>query len=123
MKGREDPGVEEAAMRSRKQLVVALVLTGCLMAPARADDFDREPIHYRTAEADNAVSRLQKRLDGQLRLGFDEKTGYLRSLLGQLQVPVSSQTLVFSKTSLQRNRIAPQTPRALYFNDDVYVGF
>jgi hypothetical protein len=31
--------------------------------------------------------------------------------------------LVFSKTSLQRNRIAPRTPRALYFGDDVYVGY
>jgi hypothetical protein len=31
--------------------------------------------------------------------------------------------LVFSKTSLQRHRIAPHTPRAVYFNDDVYVGF
>ena len=31
--------------------------------------------------------------------------------------------LVFSKTSFQRNRIGPRTPRALYFNDDVYVGY
>ncbi len=31
--------------------------------------------------------------------------------------------LVFSKTSFQRQRIAPRTPRALYFNDDVYVGY
>jgi hypothetical protein len=31
--------------------------------------------------------------------------------------------LVFSKTSLQRHRIGPRTPRAIYFNDDVYVGF
>ena len=30
--------------------------------------------------------------------------------------------LVFSKTSLQRHRIAPRTPRAIYFSDDVYVG-
>jgi hypothetical protein len=30
---------------------------------------------------------------------------------------------VFSKTSLQLRRISPRTPRALYFNDDVYVGF
>ena len=36
---------------------------------------------------------------------------------------MSSQMLVFSKTSLQRDRIAPRTPRALYFNDDVYIGF
>ena len=38
-------------------------------------------------------------------------------------MPVSSQMLVFSKTSLQRQRISPRHPRALYFNDDVYVGF
>src|SRR5688572_14478216 len=31
--------------------------------------------------------------------------------------------LVFSKTSFQRERISPRTPRALFFNDDVYVGF
>jgi hypothetical protein len=31
--------------------------------------------------------------------------------------------LVFSKTSLQRERISPHTPRALYFADDVYIGF
>jgi hypothetical protein len=31
--------------------------------------------------------------------------------------------LVFSKTSLQRDRISPRTPRAIYFNDDVYVGY
>ena len=39
-----------------------------------------------------------------------------------LEIPVSSQTLVFSKTSFQYRKISPQTPRALYFNDDVYVG-
>src|SRR5207244_2703749 len=27
------------------------------------------------------------------------------------------------KTSLQRQRISPRTPRALYFSDDVYVGY
>src|SRR3954454_2216396 len=106
--------IRQCVAGSGKRLVVVLLLAGLFAAPARADDFDREPIHYRTAEPDNAVSRLQKRLDGQLRLEFDEKTGYLRSLLEQLHVPPSSQTLVFSKTSLQRHRIAPQTPRALY---------
>ena len=38
-------------------------------------------------------------------------------------MPESSQVLVFSKTSLQRERISPKTPRAIYFNDDVMVGF
>jgi hypothetical protein len=31
--------------------------------------------------------------------------------------------LVFSKTSAQFRLISPRSPRALYFNDDVYVGW
>ena len=30
---------------------------------------------------------------------------------------------MYSKTSFQRDRISPNTPRALYFNDDVYIGW
>jgi hypothetical protein len=92
--------------------------------PARADDIDRDPINYSTSPADNAATRLQQRLDaGKARLTFDKRQGYLRSLLRELGVPESSQVLVFSKTSLQRQRIGPQAPRALYFGDDVYVGY
>jgi len=40
-----------------------------------------------------------------------------------VKVPLSSQMLVFSKTSLQHRRIGPQKPRSIFFNDDVYVGF
>ncbi len=46
----------------------------------------------------------------------------MRSVLAALRVPVSSQTLVFSKTSFQYPKISPERPRALYYNDDVYVG-
>src|SRR5204863_393113 len=45
------------------------------------------------------------------------------AVLKALKVPVSSQGLVFSRTSLQVDRIAPWTPRAIYFSDDVYVGW
>jgi hypothetical protein len=43
-------------------------------------------------------------------------------VLAALDIPVSSQVLVFSRTSLQTEYIAPWVPRAIYFNDDVYVG-
>ncbi len=56
-------------------------------------------------------------------LPFDATTGWLLPVLEALNVPVSSQTLVFSRTSLQTDHIGPWAPRALYFNDDVYVGF
>jgi hypothetical protein len=104
--------------------LVLLAALACLSAPAHAQDLDRDPINYSTAPANNPIARLQERLDaGQATLSYDEKFGYLRSLLRELHVTESSQMLVFSKTSFQRDRIAPRTPRALYFNDDTYVGF
>ena len=53
---------------------------------------------------------------------YETGHGYLRSVLAALHVPVESQTLVFSKTSFQYPKISPEEPRALYYNDDVYVG-
>jgi hypothetical protein len=103
---------------------VALLLALAVTPATRGDDIDREPIRYATAPTDNAVSRLLSRLDaGEVTLNYEEGFGYLRSLLRELRVPESSQTLVFSKTSLQRHRIGPKSPRAIYFNEDVYVGF
>jgi hypothetical protein len=103
---------------------VALPLVLGLAGLALADDFDRPPINYSTARADNLVTRLQQRIDGgQVRLSFADEFGYLPAVLKELKVPTSSQMLVFSKTSLQRDRIAPRTPRAVYFADDVYIGF
>ena len=70
------------------------------------------------------MNRLAPKLaDGSVKLEYRAETGHLKSLLAALHVPESSQVLVFTKTSLQRHRIGPATPRALYFNDDVYVGF
>ena len=84
--------------------------------------FSEEPINYR-AEVNDPVAQLQRRLDrGEAVLEWEPQNGYLKSLLQHLRVPVSSQTLVFSKTSFQYKKISPETPRALYFNDDVYVG-
>jgi hypothetical protein len=60
---------------------------------------------------------------GKAKLTFDKDVGYLPALLEALDVPVDSQTLVFSKTSMQRQHISPRHPRALYFNDDVYIGY
>jgi len=70
------------------------------------------------------IARLQEALDrGETAMEFDSVHGYLPALLERLGIPVSSQGLVFSRTSLQTDRIAPWTPRAIYFNDDVYIGW
>ena len=85
---------------------------------------DHEAIQYSKAPAEDAIARLQRRIDaGEVKLQADDNFGYLRSVLRALGVPGSSQVLVFSKTSFQAPRIAPRTPRALYFNDQVSVGF
>ena len=86
--------------------------------------FDEETINYSKTKAEGPVARLQERIDkGEVKLKRDDTFGYLLSLLKELKVPTSSQMLVFSKTSFQRERISPTTPRALFFNDDVYIGF
>lgn len=86
--------------------------------------YSDEPINYRTGKVNDPVARLQEKLKrGDVQLAYDDKNGYLRSVLEALEIPLSSQTLVFSKTSFQFRKISPQTPRALYLNDDVYVGW
>ena len=109
---------------THRRLALTLLAAGVLAAGVRADDFDRPPISYSTARPDNVVTQLQKRMDaGEVKLSFTDEHGYLPAVLNELKIPISSQMLVFSKTSLQRDRIAPRTPRAIYFNDEVYIGF
>ena len=105
-------------------IAIVLIAIGFPCPVSHADDYERAPINYESATPANSISRLQAEISqGTTELVSDPQTGYLQSLLQTLDVPVSSQTLVFSKTSLQRNRISPRSPRALYFNDDVYVGY
>jgi hypothetical protein len=88
--------------------------------------YDREypAVGYSTRAPDDAVSRLQQRIDrGEAALEFDVARGYLDSLLAALGIGVDSQMLVFSKTSVQARQINARTPRAIYFSDDVYVGW
>ena len=85
---------------------------------------ERRIAKYADATPSDVIARLQRRIDaGEVTLAFDATWGYLPSVLRALDVPVSSQTLVFSKTSFQIDKIAPRTPRAIYFGDDVYVAW
>ncbi len=60
---------------------------------------------------------------GRVTIDFSNEKAFLTDLLAHLNVPASSQTLVFSTTSLQLSLISPRNPRAIYFNEDIYVGF
>src|SRR5262249_23297519 len=52
-----------------------------------------------------------------------ENVGYLTSVLQALNIPPESQLVVFSPTSSQARLINEEDPRAIYFNDDVSVGW
>jgi len=124
---------EHKAGRSRVLAFLAVCFVVAGLGRANADDFqgathlmpfDEDTINYSKAKDSSPVARLQERIDkGELKLAHDERFGYLPALLRELKVDTNSQTLVFSKTSFQRERISPKSPRALYFNDDLYLGF
>lgn len=121
------PGAVTSRSRSTLLTAIGIGLAGALLSVApiagqsAADayehvDEDGSPI--------DPIEILQKQLDsGEAVLDFEDEQGYLVSLLDALDIPVSSQGLIFSRTSLQTNLITPWTPRAVYYNDDVYVGW
>jgi hypothetical protein len=81
-------------------------------------------IKYATAPLNNLVVDVNRRLqDGALNLTFEGRSGFLRSALEALQIPVDSQLLVFSRASLQGKLINEQNPRALFFNDRLALGW
>ena len=102
--------------------ILTSLLPTCVFA--QTSSFEGEPINYLEAKVNDPVAVLAGKIEsGEKTLDFDSTHGYLKSVLKALDVPVNSQTLVFSKTSLQLHRISPRRPRAVYFNDDVYVGY
>ncbi|HIG29508.1 MAG TPA: hypothetical protein EYQ50_17615 [Verrucomicrobiales bacterium] len=87
-------------------------------------EYEKAPIAYSRTEAGDPVARFSKDLEsGNQELAFDLKFGYLPDILKKLDILPESQVLVFSKSSLQRDLISPTSPRAIYFNDDVYIGW
>lgn len=98
-------------------------LVGLLQAQIK-EAYDLAPVAYSSTKDENTITRLQAAIDEQRRtLPGSNARQILKTLLDELNIPVASQTLVFSKTSKQNSLIGPKTPRALYFNQDFYVGY
>ena len=100
-------------------------LTALPLAQLSDDELiDHPAIQYHRNPTTDPITQLKRRIDsGALRLAADGQSGYLRSLLQALEIPLSSQILVFSQNSVQGARINAGNPRALYFNDSVVVGW
>ena len=104
-------------------LVAAFVFAAQGTAPA-PPSIDHPAIQYLSRPTGDAVARLNTGIQaGKVTLTFDSRVGYLRSVLAALDVPVDSQTLVYSPSSSQTDHITDKTPRALYFNDTAAVGW
>lgn len=113
--------------RRRGSAALALLLSAFPVSPLVAQDHERwtgPPIGYEEPATEGPVERLIAQLEaGDRTLAWEPRRGWLPALLAALDVPVSSQTLVFSRTSFQQTLIGPRRPRAVYFGDDVYVGW
>ena len=95
-----------------------------LITPQLPYDTQYPTIPYATGETTDPVAVLARGLEsGEVTLDREGPSAYLAAILRELGIPVSSQMLVFSKTSLLARLIWPETPRAIYFNDRVYVAW
>jgi hypothetical protein len=108
--------------------VAAIFFCTLLAVAQRRDAYvesrDHPAISYSKGATSDAVSALNARLEnGSATLKYDESTGYLRSVLDALSVPVESQMMVFSQTSFQASQIRMHNPRAVFFTDTVAVGY
>jgi len=107
-----------------KTFTAVLCLLTCIGIVQGADRFEQPPVNYSKQQTHDPIARLQKQIDdGKATLEYDERHGYLPAVLKYLNIPVSSQMLVFSKTSFQQPKITPFLPRAIYFGDDAYIGW
>ena len=108
--------------------MVVLAASVSVAVAQRTGVFDQSMNHpaikYSTTDSTTVVDELNRKLaDGSAKLEFDEKTGYLKSVLDLLKIPVESQVLVYTQTSQQASHITMTNPRAIYFNDEVSVGY
>jgi len=85
---------------------------------------DHPAIQYTDGERNDPITALTRNVEaGDITLDFDPITGYLRSVLQALHIPIESQVTVFSETSFQAEWVTPENPRALFFNDTAAVGW
>ena len=105
-------------------LLAVLLLTEKVEAARRVRDFEKAPHNYWTRPLTDRFTQFKIALEsGKLSLDRSSEKAFVVSLLKALNISPSTQTLVYSTTSLQLSRISPRNPRALYYNLDIYLGW
>jgi hypothetical protein len=93
-------------------------LAGADIAGLFSGGLEHPAIRYADRDTHDPVAELNRKLQTHsVALKFDGPSGFLRSVLDALDIPVESQMVVFSKTSLQAPLIGPSNPRTVFFND------
>jgi hypothetical protein len=99
------------------------LLTGCLVTlallgtDARSEnEYENAPIHYSDTTPNDAAQRLERLMAaGKVKIDRTDAWSVLAGVMKEFGVLPESQTMVFSKTSKQNDRISPQnTPRHLF---------
>jgi hypothetical protein len=119
--------------------LLALTVAICAMVSPRAagdnvegalsgtfTDWSRHPaiVYSGQLNTSDPVARVSQQIrDGRLSLRREGPSGYLRSVLDALKVPLESQIVIFNPDSVQARRISAGNPRSLFFNDQVAVGW
>jgi hypothetical protein len=108
--------------------VIRLILLSFIVATATAGpdyaNLKGEPHNYWSRPLNDRFTELKAKLEaGSAALNFSSERETLESILKILNVPKHSQLLLFSTTSLQLSLISPRNPRAIYFNEDLYIGY
>lgn len=115
--------------RPQRKLLAAILPVLVWVSPVTAQSAPERlpyrllPVDYFGA-TDEPVARLIEQLSsGAKHLDAAPGSGYLPALLAALEVPASSQLLVFAKNAANARLISPENPRAIYFRDDVSIGW
>ena len=107
--------------------LIVLCYFGLFLAKSNGqafNDYDNFPHDYSKAKLKDPMSLLLDKVsDGKVDLVESNDYKLLENLLDELEIDNESQVLVFSKTSLQKAAVSLKNPRAIYFNDEVYLGW
>lgn len=108
----------------RELAALLLLAPGVLFAQGSYNDFEDPPHQYWQGTPQDAATALHARwMKGESEFPRDDPKAFLAAYLKELGIAEATQTLVFSRTSFQRDIISASNPRAIYFNDETYLGY
>lgn len=116
-------------MSVRRVLPGVLLMTASFLLGDDADVRLRATLPFNDARIDYENRELNVKLNDQINRAveaaqqFQSPRERLERVLQELDIPVESQVLVYSKTSTNGKLVSPTNPRAIYFNEEIAVAW